>query len=139
MSKKRHNTSSGLKSSPEHIELKRLKALVTQLKKENELLINELERIRSFSRKHIDKALLEKHIREGKTNKQLAKIFKVSTRTIARRVKEYRLKGLRKPGKRKLKTLIQSEDKGNWISVERYMDKLNRKYNFANVQYPHTK
>ncbi len=113
-----------------------------RLLSKKEKRIKELERkvefLKRFQKKDVPKAKLTTLVKQGKTNKQLSGIFKVSKRTIARRIKEYDLKGIRKPGR---KTIIPKRKKpsGKWISVERYIDKLRGKYQFVNLQYPHTR
>jgi transposase len=95
--------------------------------------------LRRFQRIDIPKGTLESLIHEGKSNQEIALHFKVSERTVCRRVREYGLKGLRKKGRKPPSKPRQKKESERWISVERYIDKLNRKYHFVNIQYPHTK
>jgi hypothetical protein len=76
----------------------------------------------------ISKRSLGKSVREGLTDKQLADKFKVSERTISRRIKEYNLKGLRPYGKRLLKP--------EWILTSIYIKRIKRIYRPIYTQTP---
>jgi transposase len=118
-------------------ELASLREEIKQLREEKAKLQQEVEALRKFRRLDVPRQALSTQVKAGKTNKELARIFNVSERTISRRVNEYGLKGMRKRGARKQAT--RAEKKEQWVSVEKHFDALNRKYHFVNVLYPHTR
>ncbi len=80
---------------------------------------------------------LSKLVKENKSTREIAKRFGVSERTIYRRISKYGLKGSRPKG-RKPSLIPKIVKKDKWVSVQRYIGKLNRKYDFVNVNYPRT-
>ena len=97
-------------------------------------------RNKSFAKKKIDKRLLSKLVKRNKATKWLAQYFKVSPRTIYRRIKEYGLKGIRPKGKKPLPKKIRKIKKlKGWILTKKYIDNLDKQYRFLNIQYPPTK
>ena len=95
---------------------------------------------KAFVKKKIDKRLLRKFVRQNKATKWIAKYFKVSRRTIYRRIKEYGLKGLRKKGRKPSpKKLRKIRKLKGWVLTKKYIDNLDRQYHLLNIQYPPTK
>jgi hypothetical protein len=83
---------------------------------------------------------LGKFVRQNKPTRFIAGYFKVSERTIYRRIKEYGLKGIRKHGRKPLTKNFRAIQKSCvWVYVKRYIDKLHGLYHFHNIQYPPTK
>lgn len=83
----------------------------------------------------IPKNEVSKLVKENKSTKIIAKKSNVSERTIYRRINKYGLKGLRPRG-RKPSIIKEIILRGRWVSVQSYMNKLNIKYNFRNINYP---
>jgi hypothetical protein len=97
--------------------------------------------VKAFGKKKIGKRLLSKFVRQNKSTKSIARYFKVSERTVYRRIKQYNLKGIRTKGKKPF-TRIRKPFKLKfkpWVLTKEYVDKLNRTYHFQNIQYPPTK
>jgi transposase len=92
------------------------------------------------AKKKIPKGLLSKFVKRNKATKWIAQYFKVSSRTIYRRVREYGLKGLRPKGKKPpFKKIRKIKKLKGWIPTDRYIDNLDRQYCFQNIQYPPSK
>jgi len=88
----------------------------------------------------IPKRLLAKFVKQNKATKWIAHYFKVSERTVYRRIKEYGLKGIRKRGRKRLAVEIPIVEKPRiWIPTKEYIDELNKIYHFQNINYPPTK
>lgn len=104
-----------------------------------EKIIKALSRTGKIPRKiPISRKELSKFIKQNKTTKEIASHYEVSERTIYRRISEYGLKGIRPRGRKSIRIKeIVKQDK--WITVQNYIDKLNRKYHFVNVNYPRTR
>lgn len=85
----------------------------------------------------VSKKELAKYVKQNKSTKAIAFRFKVSERTVYRRIKEYELKGIRPTGRKPLvKRLKLIKLKEEWIDTKRYIDRLNEEYHFINIQYP---
>jgi hypothetical protein len=94
-----------------------------------------------FVKRKIDKRSLSKFVKQNKGNKWIAHHFRVSPRTISRRIKECNLKGIRKKGRKpffKIRKPIKIRFK-RWTLTKKYIDSLNSSYHFLNIQYPPTK
>lgn len=88
----------------------------------------------------ISKKELAKYVKQNKATKWIAHHFKVSERTIYRRIREYNLKGIRKKGRKRFAVEIPIVEKPRlWIPTKEYIDSLNKIYHFQNIQYPPTK
>jgi hypothetical protein len=88
----------------------------------------------------ISKRSLAKFVKQQKATKWIAHYFKVSERTIYRRIKLYGLKGIRKRGRKPFAVEIPIVEKPRiWILTKEYIDKLTQIYHFQNIQYPPTK
>jgi transposase len=97
-------------------------------------------RNKAFAKKKIPKGLLSKFVKRNKATKWIAHYFKVSSRTIYRRIKEYGLKGLRPKGKKpSAKKIRKIKKPRGWVLTKKYIDNLDRQYQFLNIQYPPTK
>ncbi len=83
----------------------------------------------------IPKKELSKLVKENKSTKVIAERFGVSERTIYRKIDNHGLKGLRPRG-RKPSIIKEIIVRGRWVSVQSYMNKLNMKYHFRNINYP---
>jgi len=94
---------------------------------------------KAFGKKKINKRLLRKFVKQNKSTKNIARYFKVSSRTIDRRVKEYGLKGLRSKGRKPLPKIRKIRKLKGWVLTEKYIDNLDKQYRFLNIQYPPTK
>ena len=111
--------------------LKRIKRLERLLEAEK----RKLRRIRVRPRRiRISKRVLTRLVRRNVSTREIARHFKVSKRTITRRIKEYRLKGIRPRGRKPI-ILI------GWVSTKEYIEKLDRTYHFAegskSIPYPY--
>jgi hypothetical protein len=97
-------------------------------------------RNKAFLKKKIPRGLLSKFVKRNKATKWIAQYFKVSQRTIYRRIKEYGLKGLRPKGKKLIPKKVRRIPKlRGWVLASKYIDSLDRQYHFLNVQYLPTK
>lgn len=89
-------------------------------------------------RKKIPKRELAKFVGLDKTNKALARYFRVSVSTIKRRIRRYKLTGIRprgrKPVARRRPRFPRPESE--WVGVKEYFDKLDRRYHFVQPRYP---
>ena len=90
--------------------------------------------------KQINKQILKRFLKEGKRRKAIAKHYHVSVRTIARQINRFDLVGIAKKGRRprpKKPEKIQIIKRGKtWIQIKDYIKRLNKKYQFVNIQYP---
>lgn len=90
-------------------------------------------------RRTVSKKELGKWVKRNKSNRAIARYFKVSESTIKRRIKKYELKGVRPRGRKpylKLKPRRFPEPKDEWVDVRRYFDMLDRQYHFIQPRYP---
>jgi transposase len=95
------------------------------------------QRITKSIRISIPKADLKRLLEQNKSNRAIARFFKVSPRTISRRIKEYDLTGLRPKGRKPSpKAPRKLKIKAQWISMRRYFQKLDESYRFVNVKIP---
>ena len=98
-------------------------------------------RNKPFVKRKIDKRSLSKFVKQNKGNKWIAQHFKVSQRTVCRRIKEHGLTGIRKKGRKpllKVRKPIKLRFK-RWTLTKKYIDSLNNQFRFLNIQYPPTK
>jgi len=93
--------------------------------------------VKNHQRK-IPKRELAKFVRLSKTNKALARYFKVSTSTIKRRIRRYKLTGIRPRGRRPLVRRRPKfpKPKFEWVDVKGYFDRLDREFHFVQPRYP---
>jgi len=111
--------------------LKRIRQLEKLLQAEK----RKLQRVRQIRprRFFVPKKKLERLVRQNLTTREIAQRFKVSKRTITRRIKTYGLKEIRPRG-RKPKVV-------GWITTRSYIEELDRKYHFAegskSIPYPY--
>ena len=111
--------------------LKRIRRLERLLEAEK----RKLRRIRVRPRRiPIPKKKLERLVRRNLSTKEIARRLKISPRTVTRRIKEYRLKGIRPRGRKPI-ILI------GWVNTKDYIEKLDQKYHFAegskSIPYPY--
>ena len=105
--------------------LKELKALRRQL------IARKPRKIR------IPKAELRKFVEQNRSTKAIARYYKVSPRTITRRIKAYGLTGLRPKGRKPtVKRPKAPKPIEEWITTKEYFDRLHRTYHFINIRYP---
>ncbi|KXA94288.1 hypothetical protein AKJ65_04870 [candidate division MSBL1 archaeon SCGC-AAA259E19] len=124
-------------SSPQE-KIRELQKLLEEKEEKIQELESELREARRTPEVQIVKEDLEHLVSQGKTNKELADYYGVSVSTIKRRVREYGLTGIRKPGGgvRKEKEIEVPEIEENWIPVEEYIRELDEKYHFIEKQAP---
>ena len=108
------------------------KAVLKRIRELEKLLEIEKKKLRKKKRIKprkilISKKTLRKLVKENKSNVEIARTLGVSKRTITRRIKEYKLKGLRPKGRK---------PKPEWIPLSEYMNKLDKQYRFQRVTYP---
>jgi hypothetical protein len=88
----------------------------------------------------ITKSEVKDFLKKGKRRKAIARYYKVSVRTVSNYIKKYGLVGTSRQGRPprpKEPYKIQIKRKGRtWIQVETYISKLNKEYQFVNIQYP---
>lgn len=112
--------------------LKRIRELEKLLKVEKK----KLRRIRRIKPRRIpiSKKDLAKLVKRNVSTKDIARHFKVSKRTITRRIRKYGLKGIRPKGRKPIIVV-------GWISTKEYIEKLDKKYHFAegskSIPYPY--
>ena len=113
--------------------LKRIRELEKLLRAEK----RKLKKIR-VRRIRIPKGELRKFVKQQKTTRAIARHFKISPRTITRRIREYGLKGIRRRGRKPLikKPIKFPKPVREWQTVEGYINSLNRIYRFVNIEYP---
>lgn len=90
-------------------------------------------------RKTVSKKELGKWVKRNKSNRAIARYFKVSESTIKRRVKQYGLRAVRPRGRKPyLKTRPRRfpKPKDEWVDVKRYFDTLDNQYHFIQPRYP---
>ena len=88
----------------------------------------------------ISKRLLARFVKQNKTTRFIAGYFKISERTIYRKIKQHGLRGIRKHGRKPFVKEIPVVEKPRlWIPTKEYIDSLTRIYRFQNIQYPVTK
>ena len=117
-------------------EIQRLLGLLESLtvKEIRQLRERVAKRVRRVS---VPRAELERLVKQNKSTRAVAQHFRVSERTITRRVKEYSLTGIRPKGrKRRPKAPRKPKKRAVWISMRRYYNQLDRTYHFANINVP---
>ena len=118
------------------VEIQRLLGLLESLS------VGEIRQLRErlakrVRRINIPRAELERLIRQNKSTEAIAQHFKVSSRTITRRIKEYGLAGLRPKGRKpRPKTPRRPRIRAKWISMRRYFNQLDNTYRLVNVKAP---
>jgi len=108
-----------------------------------ELSLSELKALRRqvLARKprkiRIPKAELRKFVRQNRSTKAIARYYKVSPRTITRRIRAYGLTGLRRKGRKpSVKRPKAPRPREEWITTKEYFDRLHSIYHFINIRYP---
>lgn len=134
-------------------EIQALRAIVKQQAQQIAHLTTELGLLRvkvaeqtPFPRKQparrirISKSQLARLVKENQSTKTIARHFRVSQRTIYRRIREWGLKDIRSRGpkrrKRRAKKPRPILRKEGWVRVREYFEELDRHYRFVNIQYP---
>lgn len=85
----------------------------------------------------IPKIELRKFVEQNRSTKAIARYYKVSSRTITRRIKEYNLTGLRPKGRKPaVKRPRAPRPREAWITTKKYFDRLHSTYHFINIRYP---
>ena len=88
-------------------------------------------------RVRIPKAELRKFVEQNRSTRAIARYYKVSPRTVTRRIKQYGLTALRPKGR---KPIVEKprppKPKEVWITTKEYFDRLHRAYHFINIRYP---
>ena len=85
----------------------------------------------------IPRAELKRLIKQNKSTKAIAQHFRVSPRTITRRIAKFNLKGIRPRGRKpKPKAPKKPKIKSQWISMRRYWNQLNKIYRIVNIKVP---
>ena len=85
----------------------------------------------------VPKGELERLVKLNKSTEAIALHFRVSPRTITRRIKEYNLSGLRPLGRKpRPKKPRKPRVKRDWIGMKRYYYALDKQYKFVNVNIP---
>ena len=114
--------------------LKRIRELEALLKAEKQTL-RKIRRIKP-RRIPVSKRVLKRLVKRNVSTRKIARHFKVSKRTITRRIKEYGLKGIRPKGRKPLPLIVIG-----WIETSQYLERLDRKYHFAegskSIPYPY--
>lgn len=80
---------------------------------------------------------LRKFVKQERSTRSIAQFFKVSPRTITRRIREFGLRGIRRRGRKPSiikPTIKKLTDK--WIPTRTHFDRLHRIYRFVNIRYP---
>lgn len=83
----------------------------------------------------LTKRNLKRFVQENKSTKFIAGYYKVSERTIYRRVVKWNLKGIRPKGRKPLPIVEPIAIPKGWITANRYLSKLNKQYHFRNITF----
>ena len=109
-------------------EIRQLEKLLASKKRK----LKRVKRIRP-RRIFIPKTKLKRLVRRNLTTREIAQRFKVSKRTVTRRIKAYGLKGIRPRGRKPKIT--------GWMNTRKYIEELDRQYHFAQgtktIPYPY--
>ena len=85
----------------------------------------------------IPKTELKSLLTQNKSTNAIAQHFRVSQRTITRRIAKYNLKGIRPKGRKpQPKDPKKPKIKSQWISIRRYWNRLNKEFRIANIKVP---
>ena len=116
-------------------EIRRLRSEVRRLRAELKRRPKPRVRIRKLRR--ITKRELRRFLKQEKSNKALARYYRVHESTIKQRIRKYGLTGIRKVGRKPFvrKPKFPEPVRG-WIETKKYIDDLNGVYKFQNIQYP---
>lgn len=88
-------------------------------------------------KKRIPKAELRKFLKQNRSTEAIAQFFKVSPRTISRRIKAYGLTGLRPLGRKpRPEAPRKPKIRAKWSSMRRYFQRLNKIYRLVNIKVP---
>jgi len=80
---------------------------------------------------------LRKFVEQNRSTKAIARYYKVSPRTVSRRIKQYGLKGLRPKGRKPIAEKPRApKPREVWITTKEYFDRLHRAYHFISIRYP---
>lgn len=127
-------------SSPEE-NIEELQKLLKEKEEKIQELESGLEEAKKTRKIYIPKDQLGDLVRRNWSNKKIANHFDVSVSTIKRRVREYDLTGIRKPGRKPKEEKPETpeiEKEENWISVEKYIRNLDEEYDFIEKRTPTT-
>jgi len=104
---------------------------VKEIKQLRETLAKRVRRI------NIPRSELEAFIKQNKSTQAIAQHYRVSPRTITRRIKEYELTGLRPKGRKIVpKAPKIPRIRSKWLSMRYYYNRLDKEYHFANIKAP---
>ena len=88
-------------------------------------------------RVRIPKAELRKFVEQNRSTRAIAQYYKVSPRTVTRRINEYGLAGLRPRGRKPtVRRPKVSKPKEIWVTAKEYFDELHSAFHFINIRYP---
>ena len=114
-------------------EIRRLKSEVRRLKAK----LRPKPKAKVRKPKRITKQELRRFLKQNKKSEAIARYYRVSPSTIKRKVREYRLAGLRKIGRKPfVKKPKFPKPVREWIPTRKYIDELNKVYRFGNIAYP---
>jgi len=87
----------------------------------------------------LTKRALRKYVKLNKSTRFIAQYFRVSQRTIYRRIKKWNLKDIRPKGRKPLPIVKPIPIPKGWVTSASYINKLNKQYHFTNITYLPTK
>jgi len=83
----------------------------------------------------LTKKVLRKFVKQNKSTKFIAHYFRVSERTLYRRIQKWNLKGIRPKGRKKIPIVKPIPIARGWITSASYIKNLNKQYHFRNITY----
>ena len=120
----KQNEISKLMEMLQSLSVKEIKAFRQQLSKK-------------VTKKSVPKRELERLVKQNKSTQAIALHFRLSPRTITRRIREYDLTGQRPLGRKpRPKKPRKPRVKREWIGMKRYYYALDKQYRFVNVNIP---
>ena len=85
----------------------------------------------------IPKTELKILLTQNKSTNAIAQHFRVSQRTITRRIAKYNFKGIRPKGRKpQPKAPKKPRIRSKWISMRRYWNRLNKEFRIVNIKVP---
>ncbi|MBZ9572384.1 hypothetical protein KJA15_03575 [Patescibacteria group bacterium] len=83
----------------------------------------------------LTKRALKRYVKLNKSTRFIAGYFKVSERTVYRRIKKYGLKDIRPKGRKPLPIVKPIPIPRGWSTSNSYINKLNKQYDFRNITF----
>jgi len=78
---------------------------------------------------------LKRYVKQNKSTRFIAGYFRVSERTLYRRIKKYGLKDIRPKGRKPFPVVKPIPIPKGWVTSNSYINKLNKQYDFRNITF----